>query len=145
MDKMKRSKYDAIVCFYLPIHIKNDEGDTIPIYGILYDKDARHKDDLWTWQLNRYICFLQGCERVQINGGKLAPEVWYTYSGRMIELTNQHKNFIYRIMKKDMMDYRITEFVSPIEYKPEEIDDIFIISEELMKRYNQFPYKLTQK
>ena len=43
------------------------------------------------------------------------------------------------------MDYRITEFVSPIEYKPEEVDDIFIISEELMKRYNQFPYKLTKK
>lgn len=80
-------------------------------------------------QLCRY---LQGAERVQNNGGGLAPEVFYTPSGRMIKLDIGLKNLICRLMIDKCIGYRIIEFIEPLEIRSDEADDIFIISDEFI-------------
>lgn len=132
MGKNKKSNFDGIVSFDMPIHIKNDNEDEISIYGLLFNKKERHDDDLWCWELNRYLCYLQGAERVQKNGGNLAPEVFYTPSGRMIKLGLELKNLICRLMNDKRMGYRVIEFIEPLEIRPDEADDIFIISDEFI-------------
>ncbi|MCH5335468.1 MAG: hypothetical protein J1D86_06685, partial [Alistipes sp.] len=69
MDKKNVPMYDAVVVFDIPVEIANDRGERIYIFGLLYDKTLKHKDDLWTWELNRYLCYLQGCQTVQTNNG----------------------------------------------------------------------------
>ena len=78
------------------------------------------------------LCYLQGAERVQNNGGGLAPEVFYTPSGRMIKLDIGLKNLICRLMIDKCIGYRIIEFIEPLEIRSDEADDIFIISDEFI-------------
>lgn len=56
MGKNKKSNFDGIVSFDMPVHIKNDNEEEISIYGLLFNKKERHDDDLWSWELNRYMC-----------------------------------------------------------------------------------------
>ncbi len=132
MGKNKKSNFDGIVSFDMPVHIKNDKEEEISIYGLLFNKKERHGDDLWTWELGRFLCYLQGAERVQNNGGGLAPEVFYTPSGRMIKLDIGLKNLICRLMIDKCIGYRIIEFIEPLEIRSDEADDIFIISDEFI-------------
>lgn len=126
-----------MVIFDTPIQIVDDGGDVISIYGLLYNQDEKHKDDLWTWELNRYICYLQGCERAQSNGCKLAPELLITKDENMIALKVRFKNLIYRIMKKHLIRYRMVELTDPIKIHFGETDDNLIISQQLINRiYN---------
>lgn len=134
MGNSKKSNFDGIVSFDMPIHIKNDSEEEISIYGLLFNKKERHDDDLWCWELNRYLCYLQRAERVQKNGGNLAPEVFYTPSGRMIKLDIELKNLICRLMNVKRMGYRVIEFIEPLEIRPDESDDIFIISDEFISK-----------
>lgn len=55
--------YDAIVSFDEPIMIQDDNGELHTIYGILYNQKRRHHDDLFLWEVNRYITYLMGCSR----------------------------------------------------------------------------------
>lgn len=132
MGKNKKSNFDRIVSFDMPVHIKNDNEEEISIYGLLFNKKERHEDDLWTWELGRFLCYLQGSEKIQKNGGGLAPEVFYTPSGRMIKLGLELKNLICRLMKDRKTGYRIIEFIEPLEIRPDEADDTFIISDEFI-------------
>lgn len=134
MGKNKKSNFDGIVSFDMPVHIKNDNEEDISIYGLLFNKKERHDDDLWSWELNRYMCYLQGAERVQNNGGGLAPEVFYTPSGRMIKLDIELKNLICRLMNDKRMGYRIIEFIKPLVIGENEADDIFIISADFISK-----------
>ena len=131
---MKDKGYDALVILDMPIHITNDAGEVVSIYGLLYDKDTKHKDDLWTWELNRYICYLMGCEKAQSNGCRLAPELFITEDGNMIALNVELKNLIYRIMKERMTGYRIIETIEPLELHHDEVQDIFVIYQEPILR-----------
>lgn len=131
------TEYDAIVILDEPVKIRDDRGDVITIYGLLYNKDEKHKDDLWTWELNRYICYLQGCERVQDNGGRIAPEMIITAGQNMISLNVRMKNLIYRIMKEDMLPYRIIEYYNPIQLNPDEIEDNLVISGSVITRIKE--------
>lgn len=134
MGKNKKSNFDGIVSFDMPVHIKNDNEEDISIYGLLFNKKERHDDDLWSWELNRYMCYLRGAEKIQKNGGGLAPEVFYTPSGRMIKLGLELKNLICRLMDDKRMGYRIIELIEPLEIRPDEADDIFIISDEFISK-----------
>lgn len=131
---MKDKEYDALVILDVPIHITNDAGEVVSIYGLLYDKETKHKDDLWTWELNRYICYLMGCEKAQSNGCRLAPGLFITENGNMIALNVELKNLIYRIMKDKMTGYRIIETIEAFEPCPDEAQDIFVISQQLISR-----------
>ena len=42
MGKNKKSNFDGIVSFDMPIHIKNDNEEDISIYGLLFNKKERH-------------------------------------------------------------------------------------------------------
>ena len=139
---MKNKEYDGIVIFYTPIQIVDDGGDVISIYGLLYNKQEKHNEDLWRWKLNRYVCYLQGCERVQCNGGKLAPELVITSGGNMISLNVRLKNLIYRIMKKEIIRYRIIETVEPIVIQSNEVEDNLVISQQLLGRIQNSTMKI---
>ena len=136
MVKEKQPMYDAVVVFDVPVEIANDRGERIYIFGLLYDKTLKHKDDLWTWELNRYLCYLQGCQTVQTNNGKLAPELWITPDEQLIALKVETKNYIYRIMRERMQGYRVVEYDQPLDLKPEEHEDLFVISKEPLVRYH---------
>ena len=69
MKAKDKTDYDAIVVFQRPIIIKDDHGDGIRIYGIMYDSARRHADDMWTWEINRFLAYLLACEKVQENKG----------------------------------------------------------------------------
>lgn len=126
--------YDGVVVFHTPVQIRDDHDEIITIYGLLYNREQKHADDLWTWELNRYISYLQGCQRVQQKGCKLAPGLIITATDNIIALNNRLKSLIYRIMKKDMIWYRLLEPEKPFTIEPDEVEDIFIISKQFVKR-----------
>lgn len=72
---------------------------------------------------------------VQENKGKLAPEMFITAKGNVIPLRVGVKNLVYRIMKEEMIGYRIIEPNCPIEVMTSETEDIFILSSKLINRY----------
>ena len=49
MRKIIQPPFDGIVFFDMPISIKNDNGETHNIYGLLFDKKTKNADDLWQW------------------------------------------------------------------------------------------------
>ena len=55
MDKKKNAAYDAVVVLDPPIRIQNDRKETISIYGLLYERDMRERNDLFVWSGQRYI------------------------------------------------------------------------------------------
>ena len=131
--------YDGFVAFQEPVLITNDANETIPIYGLLYNRERRHRDDLWTWELNRYLAYLQGCENVQKNGGKLVPEQWITSDDNIIPLDVSNKNFIYKTMKHRLIEYKISEDIVPFEIEDGDVDDVFVISQEFSIRNGLTP------
>lgn len=126
--------YNSLVVFQRPIQIMDDRKNAIAIYGLLYNRRERHKDDLWTWELNRYLCYLLGCEKIQKSGCRLAPELIITQTENMIALNVELKNLIYRIMKDKMIDYLIVEPKVPFKIYETETEDIFVISKKLLQR-----------
>ena len=134
MDEKKNAVYDAVVVFDTPIKIQNDRKEEIPIYGLLYERDMRKRNDLFVWSVQRYITYLMGCQQVQEKGGKLSPEIWMLPNEHIITLGNPVKNFIYKFLKPQLIKYRLVEFEKELDVKDEEHDDLFLISEKPLTR-----------
>ena len=126
--------YDSIVLFdSLPFVIKNDEGKEITIWGILYNKQDRHDDDLWIFEVNRYISYLKFCQDVQYKGGRLSPDEVELPDGNIISLQVSHKNLLYRLYRDKLLWYTLVER-DLLDLKPDEVDESFLISDEPLKR-----------
>ena len=136
MDEKKNAVYDAVVVLDTPIKIQNDRKETIQIYGLLYERDMRERNDLFVWSVQRYITYLMGCQQVQEKGGKLSPEIWMLPNEHIITLGNPVKNFIYKFLKPQLIKYRLVEFEKALDVKNEEHDDLFLISEKPLTRYD---------
>ena len=136
MDEKKSAAYDAVVVLDTPIKIQNDRKETIQIYGLLYERDIRKRNDLFVWSVQRYITYLMGCQQVQEKGGKLSPEIWLLPNEHIITLGNPVKNFIYKFLKPQLIKYRLVEFDQPLDIKDDEHDDLFLISEDPLTRYD---------
>ena len=134
MDEKKNAAYDAVVVLDTPIKIVNDRKETIQIYGLLYERKMRERNDLFVWSVQRYISYLMGCQQVQEKGGKLSPEVWMLPNEHIITLGTPVKNFIYKFLKPQLIKYRLVELNQPIDVKDEEHDDLFLISNEPLTR-----------
>ena len=134
MDEKKNAVYDAVVVLDTPIKIQNDRKETIQIYGLLYERDIRKRNDLFVWSVQRYITYLMGCQQVQEKGGKLSPEIWMLPNEHIITLGNPVKNFIYKLLKPQLIKYRLVEFEKELDVKDEEHDDLFLISQDPLTR-----------
>lgn len=144
MTKRKETKkripndkgYNGVVIFDEPVKIKDDEGKPIPIFGILYNKDEKHRDDIWLWELNRFLTYLVASARVQERNGKIAPEMWILGSGQTINLNVENKNLIYRLLKDEIPSYKVKEFDEPFkDIKEGETEGEFVVSESFLERY----------
>ena len=137
MEKVEiKLAYDSLIYFNsIPITILDDAGEKINIYGILYNKQSAHEEDLFLgFFVNRYICYLRACEIIQQKGGLLAPDFWELKNGNKITLQLAHKNLIYRIMRNRMLWYRIIETDEAIDLKEDEFDGNFLISKKPLIR-----------
>ena len=134
MDEKKSTAYDAVVVLDTPIKIQNDRKETISIFGLLYERKMRERNDLFVWSVQRYITYLMGCQQVQEKGGKLSPEIWMLPNEHIITLGNPVKNFIYKFLKPQLIKYRLVEFEKELDVKDEEHDDLFLISEDPLTR-----------
>ena len=136
MDEKKNAAYDAVVVLDTPIKIQNDRKETISIFGLLYERKMRERNDLFVWSVQRYITYLMGCQQVQEKGGKLSPEIWMLPNEHIITLGNPVKNFIYKFLKPQLIKYRLVEFEKALDVKDDEHDDLFLISNEPLTRYD---------
>ena len=134
MDEKKSTAYDAVVVLDTPIKIQNDRKETISIFGLLYERDMRERNDLFVWSVQRYITYLMGSQQVQEKGGKLSPEIWMLPNEHIITLGNPVKNFIYKFLKPQLIKYRLVEFEKELDIKDEEHDDLFLISQNPLTR-----------
>lgn len=130
-----KSKYTGVIVLTDPVYITDSKGNTIFIYGILYDMLRKMKDDLFSWGCQRYLAYLYGAQRCQYNKGIVEPDVWITSYGGMIVLDNPVKNAIYKIMREDIPVYTLVEFLEPLELEENEYEDCFLISKAPLKRY----------
>ena len=130
MGVMKLKLMDDSFIYFdsTPVTIRNDKGEEIKIYGITYNRHQSHEEDLWVYMVNYYTCYLQACERVQTKGGELSPDEWRLSNGNRISLQRPHKNLIYRLMREDVLGYRLVETDGPLDIREDEIDGKFIIS-----------------
>ena len=136
MDEKKKLPFDSVVVLDTPIRIQNDRKETISIFGLLYERKMRERNDLFVWSVQRYITYLMGCQQVQEKGGKLSPEIWMLPNEHIITLGNPVKNFIYKFLKPQLIKYRLVEFEKALDVKDEEHDDLFLISEDPLTRYD---------
>ena len=136
MDEKKSTAYDAVVVLDTPIRIQNDRKETISIFGLLYERKMRERNDLFVWSVQRYITYLMGCQQVQEKGGKLSPEIWMLPNEHIITLGTPVKNFIYKSLKPQLIKYRLVEFEKELDVKDEEHDDLFLISQNPLTRCN---------
>ena len=136
MDEKKNVTYDAVVVLDTPIKIVNDRKETIQIFGLLYERKMRERNDLFVWSVQRYITYLMGCQQVQEKGGKLSPEIWMLPNEHIITLGNPVKNFIYKFLKPQLIKYRLVEFNQLLDIKDDEHDDLFLISQDPLTRYD---------
>ena len=134
MNEKKSAVYDAVVVLDTPIRIQNDRKETISIYGLLYERKMRERNDLFVWSVQRYITYLMGSQQVQQRGGKLSPEIWTLPNEHIITLRRPIKNFIYKLLKPQLIKYRLVEFNQPLDIKDDEHDDLFLISEDPLTR-----------
>ena len=134
MDEKKNITYDAVVVLDTPIRIQNDRKETIKIFGLLYERKMRERNDLFVWSVQRYITYLMGCQQVQEKGGKLSPEIWMLPNEHIITLGNPVKNFIYKFLKPQLIKYRLVEFEKELDVKDDEHDDLFLISQDPLTR-----------
>ena len=134
MNEKRNAVYDAVVVLDTPIKIQNDRKETIQIYGLLYERKMRKRNDLFVWSVQRYITYLMGTELLLNKGGESAPEIWKMPSGNIIQLTNAVKNFIYKLQRNLLLKYRLVEFNQPLDIKDEEHDDLFLISNKPLTR-----------
>ena len=113
----------------IPVTIKNDKGKEIKIYGITYNRYQMHEEDLFCYLTNFYIAYLRACEKVQTKGGgSLSPDEWQLSNGNRISLQRPHKNLIYRLMRDEILGYRLVETDGPLDLREDEVDGKFIIS-----------------
>ena len=136
MDEKKNAVYDAVVVLDTPIKIQNDRKETISIFGLLYERKMRERNDLFVWSVQRYITYLMGTELLLNKGGESTPEIWKMPSGNILQLTNAVKNFIYKLQRNLLLKYRLVEFNQPLDIKDEEHDDLFLISQDPLTRCN---------
>ena len=136
MNEKKNALYDAVVVLDTPIKIQNDRKETISIFDLLYERKMRERNDLFVWSVQRYITYLMGCQQVQEKGGKLSPEIWMLPNEHIITLGNPVKNFIYKFLKPQLIKYRLVEFEKALDVKNEEHDDLFLISEDPLTKYD---------
>ena len=47
MDEKKNAVYDAVVVLDTPIKIQNNRKEEIPIYGLLYEREQRGRNDMF--------------------------------------------------------------------------------------------------
>ena len=126
--------WDSIILFdSLPVSIKNDEGKEITIWGILYNKQDRHEDDLFIFEVNRYLAYLRFCQELQSKGGELSPDEIELPDENRISLQISHKNLLYRLYRDKIFWYFLIE-KDTLDLKPSEVDGNFLISEEPLKR-----------
>lgn len=135
MKETSEHNYDGLIIFSEPVIIHDDEDKDIKIYGLIYNKELRHADDLWQWQINRYICYLMGCQRIQEKNGNIAPELFITSDGYQIPLRDSTKTLIYKLLKEEMILYRIVESEKPFEIDEETCEDMFVISKSFIDKY----------
>ena len=51
MDEKKNAVYDAVVMLDTPIRIQHDRKETLSIFGLLYERDMRERNDLFVWSV----------------------------------------------------------------------------------------------
>lgn len=125
MNKLK-NKYDGMVIFETPILIIDHTYEKHYIYGLLYKKEVMHKNDLWTWEINRYLAYLLGCQKHTEKGGELTSDTWFTSKGKIIPLSPEAKNFIYKLEKTELPKYTIDE-VTPIKLSDGDYEGDFLL------------------
>lgn len=132
--KGAKPTYDSIVLLEIPVSIRNDKGEEVSIWGILYNRQMAHEEDLWFRMLNAYICYVQASEILQNKGAELYQDCWKLKNGNIITLQIPYKNLIYRIMRDQMLRYKLVEPSHPLDLREEEIDGNFLISTAPLER-----------
>lgn len=127
MAKKIKSDYDGMIVLSAPINILDDDGRIISIYALLYNTD-KHNDDLWQWEVNRYIGYLQSCVKVQEKGGKLVPGQWITDEGDIIPLNHGEKGLIHKLIKREIQSYLMVEYEHRLKFYEDEVEDMWVIS-----------------
>lgn len=117
-----------------PTRIKNDLGEEIEIYGILYNRIIKHDDDLFIYEVNRYVSYLRGCEKIQSKGAELYPTAWVLPNANKVSLKLTTKELIYKLMRNKRLGYRIVEREAPLELREDEVDGCFLISTKPLER-----------
>ena len=132
-------RYNGVILLDQPVEIDDGPPNGITtIYGILIDKDTTHKNDLWIWTLNSYICYMRGSQMCQEQGGDIFPDHWITKDGKRIDLTTDVRGYIYKIYKDTygVPTYRIVESEKDFMIFPMEHDGSFLTSHSFIKRYD---------
>lgn len=142
---MGKIKYDGIVILSEPVSIINDNNEKISIYGIFYEKSETHHEELFSWTMRQYITYLYSNQLVQTNNGTISPESWTTAEGDTIPLTDDVKDYVYKIKEKEIPEYRFVENESPFVINSGEAEDDWLISSSFLVRYGNFNYTQNNK
>lgn len=82
MGKNKKSNFDGIVSFDMPIHIKNDNEEDISIYGLLFNKK---RDMEMTFGYGSWVDFM-----LFAGGWKGSEQRWRSRSGSVLHPLRQN-------------------------------------------------------
>ena len=128
MEEENKNTYDSLIIFNEPISLFDDLGNIKTIYGLTYCKESKHEDDLFNWQIRRFISFLLAASDFQNSGGRLEPDCWIKNGGEIVPLTQEFKNKLYNEYRERIEPYTIVEYKAPFETSEQMVEDGFLIA-----------------
>lgn len=140
---MDGNKYfDGVVIFERPLAMKTSDGMR-EVYGFLFDQEYVDSECKYRDTLETYATYLVGLEQFLKNGGIVSDDRrwWYHPDENYgIECKYELLMLISTIMK-NILHYKIIKLDREIEYEEDEIDDVLVVSKELIGRLAEQPQK----
>ena len=140
---MDGNKYfDGVVIFERPLAMKTSDGMR-EVYGFLFNQEYLDSESKYRNTLETYATYLVGLEQFLKNGGIVSDDRrWWYHPDENYRIECKLELFmLVSIITKNMLSYKIIRFDSGIEYEEDEIDDVLVVSKELIERLAEQPQK----
>lgn len=133
---MNKTDYNAMVVFERAVHLEGYD-----IWGFLYNTNEKYPNnnlvlrDEFNNNVNEYVAYLLALNDLIEQGGHVIYDKnhWKYSDGRVVDISDWDIDMF--ISGKDQLKYQIYEFKDCVEVGEHEVDENFIISQDLIQRY----------
>ena len=140
--KDRNNHFDGAVVFERPLVLQT-RNRMREVYGFLFNQEYVNSECKYRDTLETYTTYLVGLELFLKNGGIVSGDgKWWYHPHEYYRIECKLELLmLVSIITKNMLPYKIIRLDREIEYEEDELDDILVVSKELMDRLAEHPQK----